>query len=104
MPQLSPEQLANLGSRVGTASACFAILGFVYALILDIKRKDQAKHDPLDYIQRSGFAAGVPPAAMLVYGAIFQPDVISAIAGLKWPVAVAGALFLYTSIKGIFKQ
>src|ERR1700683_5021128 len=104
MFQFSPEQLSELGSSVGTACACFALLGFIYAFLVDVSKKDKAKHDPFEYIQRSGSAAGIPPALMLVFGAVFQPAVIPQIAGLKWPIAVAGALFLYMSLKGVFTR
>jgi hypothetical protein len=41
---------------------------------------------------------------MLVYGGLVQPEVVPAVAGLRWPIVAAGALFVYTAVKGLVKR
>lgn len=102
MPLFTEEQLTQLPWWVGTASAVSALGGFGYGLWLDLSKRPDPKHDVLEYLQRSGAAAGLPPAIVLTYGA-FDPSVIPHLASLKWPIAVAGVLFLYTSIRGLLR-
>jgi hypothetical protein len=103
MPLFDEAGLKSLSSTLGSWAAWFAFGGFLLGLVMDLAKGKAAEHNALNYIKTCGLAASLPAAAMLLYGGMFQPEVVPAVASLRWPIVAAGALFLYTSIKGIIK-
>jgi len=103
MPPFDADGLRALGAALGQWSAWCAFLGFVLGLVRDVRKGKAAEHNPLSYVKFAGLAASLPPGFMLLYGGLIQPEVIPAVAGLRWPIVAAGALFVYTAMMGLLK-
>lgn len=93
-------QSANtVAGYITKSSVCLAVLAFVGGIAIDLIRKKGATLE--HHLARVGAAGAIPTAVVLIYGA-FEPSIITQLSGLNVPIAAAGLVLLYTSVKTVF--
>jgi hypothetical protein len=99
-PSTPPSHLSALSRYATFVSVGFAVLAFVGAVAVDMKRKVTGELE--SHMRKAAAAGAIPTAFLLIYGA-FDPAIIAQLSGLNVPIAAAGLALLYISARTVLK-